>query len=217
MEEKIRKLCQQYNMQVDPSARVGELSVGEQQRVEILKALYCNARILVLDEPTAVLTPQETLVLFDTLREMARQGCAIVIITHKLTEIVEIALRVTVMRKGRIIGSVQEDDVNYAALSSMMMGAELKVQENYRAAPIGAEVLKVQQVSAWGITMSRRWTRSPFPFTRGRYWGLPAWPETGRRSWARCSAICGLPMKATYSWTVKRYWAKAPVTRKSAA
>ncbi|MGI6316744.1 MAG: ABC transporter ATP-binding protein [Christensenellales bacterium] len=129
MSEKIRKLSERYNIEVDPSAVVGRLSVGEQQRVEILKALYRDAGILVLDEPTAVLTPQESAQLFDTLREMALQGCTIIIITHKLTEVVDIAARVSVMRRGKIIGTVEGNDINYAALSAMMMG-EAKAAEN---------------------------------------------------------------------------------------
>ena len=103
--ERIRQVSEEYGMEVDPNAHVWQLSVGEQQRVEILKAMYRNARILILDEPTAVLTPQESGKLFAALKEMARKGCSVVIITHKLAEVCDIADRVTVLRRGKVSGS----------------------------------------------------------------------------------------------------------------
>ena len=96
---------ERFGFEIDPDAKVETLSVGWQQRVEILKALYRNARILVLDEPTAVLTPQETEEIFAVLRRLAREGHSIVFISHKLYEVLEIADRITVIRRGRVVGS----------------------------------------------------------------------------------------------------------------
>ena len=101
---RIVELGRQFGFEVDPEAKVGSLSVGWQQRVEILKALYRNARILVLDEPTAVLTPQETQEIFEVLRRLAAEGHSIVFISHKLYEVLEIADRITVIRRGRVVG-----------------------------------------------------------------------------------------------------------------
>ncbi len=103
--DEIKELSEKYKMNVDPYAKVWQLSVGEQQRVEILAAIYYGAQILILDEPTAVLTPVETEVLFDMLREMRQDGKSIILITHKLEEILSIVDEVTVLRDGALIGS----------------------------------------------------------------------------------------------------------------
>src|SRR2546427_7315262 len=101
IEQRVRELAGRYGLAVDPRARIWQLSVGEQQRVEILKALYQDARILILDEPTAVLTPQEAEALFDTIRAMAADGRTVIFISHKLNEVKAVADRVTVLRRGR--------------------------------------------------------------------------------------------------------------------
>ena len=102
---RIVELGRRFGFEIDPEAKVGSLSVGWQQRVEILKALYREARILVLDEPTAVLTPQETTEIFDVLRRLARDGHSIIFISHKLYEVLAIADRITVIRRGRVVGT----------------------------------------------------------------------------------------------------------------
>ena len=101
IDKRVAELGERYGLQVDPGAKIWQLSVGEQQRVEILKALYRDARILILDEPTAVLTPQEAEALFATLRAMAVEGRTIIFISHKLHEVMAVADRVTVLRGGR--------------------------------------------------------------------------------------------------------------------
>src|SRR5262249_60515836 len=106
IEKRVGELGAQYGLDVRPKARIGQLSVGEQQRVEILKALYRNARILIMDEPTAVLTPQEAEALFVTLRAMADDGKTVVFISHKLHEVKAVADRVTVLRAGRTVETV---------------------------------------------------------------------------------------------------------------
>ena len=112
-------------MDVDPRARIWQLSLGEQQRVEIVKALYRDANVLILDEPTAVLTPQEADVLFTTLRAMAEMGRTVIFISHKLHEVKAVADRVTVLRGGRTIDTVSIEDATPRSLASLMVGREL--------------------------------------------------------------------------------------------
>src|SRR5918999_1307538 len=115
------ELSERYGLRVDPRARVADLSVGEQQRVEILKALYREARILVLDEPTAVLTPQEIEDLFAVLRQMADEGRTVVFISHKLDEVMSVADRVTVLRGGKRVATVDRAATSKADLARLMV------------------------------------------------------------------------------------------------
>src|SRR5207245_4745993 len=103
---KVEEMAKRFRFDVDPGARVENISVGQQQRVEIMKALYRNADILILDEPTAVLTPQEASDLFEILRTLQREGMSIIFISHKLNEVLEIADRITVLRRGKTIETV---------------------------------------------------------------------------------------------------------------
>lgn len=121
----VRVLSERYGLQVDPRARIWQLSAGEKQKVEILKALYRNANILILDEPTAVLTPSETEELFQTLRVMKEEGKTCIFITHKLNEIMEIADRVTVMRQGEVVDTVSPATTSPEELAKMMVGREV--------------------------------------------------------------------------------------------
>src|SRR6267143_582819 len=125
MEEQIAELSRRYRMPVNPRARIWQLSVGEQQRVEILKALYRGARILILDEPTALLTPQEADDLFETLRRMTAEGRTIIFVSHKLDELMAVSDRVTVLRAGKLIGTVNTPDTDQHALARMMIGREV--------------------------------------------------------------------------------------------
>lgn len=124
--EELVALAERYRMKVDPYAKVWQLSVGEQQRVEILTAIYQGADILILDEPTAVLTPQETEVLFETLRHMKEDGKSIILITHKLEEIISIVDEVTVLRDGKLIGTrLAGPDMTKEELTRMMVGRDV--------------------------------------------------------------------------------------------
>jgi general nucleoside transport system ATP-binding protein len=125
IEERVAELSERYGLAVDPLARIWQLSVGEQQRVEILKALYRDARILIMDEPTAVLTPQEAEVLFVTLRGMADEGRTVIFISHKLHEVLAVADRVTVLRGGRSVATVPAAGATTRSLASLMVGREL--------------------------------------------------------------------------------------------
>lgn len=123
--DRIRELSGKYGLKVDPDAYVWQLSVGERQRVEIMKALYRNASLLVLDEPTAVLTPQEVDDLFTTLREMVRDGRGLVFISHKIHEVLALSDRITVLRNGRTVGTVSPSDVDRHELAHMMVGRDV--------------------------------------------------------------------------------------------
>jgi len=148
IEERVAELSKRYGLAVDPRARVWQLSLGEQQRVEILKALYREARILILDEPTAVLTPQEADALFETLREMASEGRTVVFISHKLHEVKAVADRVTVLRGGRSIATVPAAEATLRSLASLMVGRELDTAAAPRARTAGDPVLELEDVWA---------------------------------------------------------------------
>src|SRR6186997_758394 len=124
---RIVELGRRFGFEVDPDIKVGSLSVGWQQRVEILKALYRDARILVLDEPTAVLTPQETEEIFEVLRRLAAQGHSIVFISHKLYEVLEIADTITVIRRGKVVGERVPDQTTEEELAELMVGREVQL------------------------------------------------------------------------------------------
>ncbi|HEV2707024.1 MAG TPA: ABC transporter ATP-binding protein [Pyrinomonadaceae bacterium] len=143
----IRALSDEFRLSVDPEARVENLSVGQQQRVELLKALYRHARLLILDEPTAVLTPQEVDEFFAILRRMREQGKTVIIITHKLSEVLAISDEVTVMRDGRVVGRVRTAETNAAELARMMVGREVLLRVEKPEAQAGDAVLAVEHLT----------------------------------------------------------------------
>jgi general nucleoside transport system ATP-binding protein len=143
----IRALSEEFRLTVDPDATVETLSVGQQQRVELLKALYRRAELLILDEPTAVLTPQEVEEFFSILRRMRSQGKTVVIITHKLSEVLAISDRVTVMRDGRVVGNLKTSETNAAELARLMVGREVLLRVEKNPAKPGATVLTVRNLS----------------------------------------------------------------------
>jgi len=144
--ERIAKVSQGYGLDVDPLRPVHTLSVGERQRVEIVRALLTNPKLLILDEPTSVLTPQAVERLFVTLRKLASEGCSILYISHKLDEIRALCHHCTVLRAGRVTGEVDPTQESNASLSRLMIGAE-PPQLQHREAHPGTEVLKVQGLS----------------------------------------------------------------------
>ena len=146
--QKIEALAEQYGLKITPDAFIWQLSVGEQQRVEIIKALYRGAQILILDEPTAVLTPQETVELFSTLRSMAAKGHTIIFISHKLDEVTAISDRVTVLRAGKVVAVVEAKDVTKEKLAELMVGRPVIFRlEKPEVAP-GQEVLRAEDLHA---------------------------------------------------------------------
>jgi ABC-type uncharacterized transport system ATPase subunit len=151
IEDRVEELSRRYGLAVDPRARIWQLSVGEQQRVEILKALYQDARILILDEPTAVLTPQEAESLFETIRAMAADGRTVIFISHKLHEVKAVADRVTVLRRGKSVATVSAADATPRSLAALMVGRELEAERRpAERGPVGEPVLKLDGVWADG-------------------------------------------------------------------
>src|SRR5436190_4091114 len=144
---RIQRLSEDFKLSVDPTAIVEHLSVGQQQRVELLKALYRHARLLILDEPTAVLTPQDVEEFFSILRGMREQGKTIVIITHKLSEVLAISDEVTVMRDGRVVGRVQTKETSAAELARLMVGREVLLRVEKTDARPGSAELSVRNLS----------------------------------------------------------------------
>jgi simple sugar transport system ATP-binding protein len=141
--DRIRALGATFGFEIDPDVKVGALSVGWQQRVEILKALYRNASILVLDEPTAVLTPQETKEIFGVLRRLRAEGYAIIFISHKLYEVLEIADRITVIRRGKVVGSRVPSETDEDDLAALMVGRDVQLTVDRGTSHPGDVVLSV--------------------------------------------------------------------------
>jgi len=147
-EQRIGELATQYGFDIDVDAKIWELDVGQQQRVEILKALYRDVDLLILDEPTAVLTPNEAELLFDSLERLAEEGISIIFITHKLKEIKAITDRVTVLREGENVGTVDTEDVTRAELARMMVGRDVLFQIDKEQVTIGDPVLRARGLRA---------------------------------------------------------------------
>ena len=145
--KKVQALSDRYGLKVDLDAKVEDITVGMQQRVEILKMLYRDNEILIFDEPTAVLTPQEIEELMATMKEFAREGKSILFISHKLNEIMEVSDRVTVLRKGKCIGTVNTWDTDKQALSNMMVGRPVQLEVVKDAAKPGEVVLRVEDLT----------------------------------------------------------------------
>jgi len=148
--ERVLEISEQYGLSVDPSVEVWKLSVGERQRVEIIKALYRDAELLVLDEPTAVLTPQEVDDLFVILRQMTAANTGIIFISHKLHEVMELSDRITVLRNGRVTGDTTPSETSRQELAEMMVGREVKLAPDKPPAEVGTVRLKLRGVTVKG-------------------------------------------------------------------
>ena len=147
---KLMDVAQRFGLAVSPDAKVGKLSVGERQRVEILKALYRGARILILDEPTAVLTPQESEALFDTLGQMVKGGLSIIFISHKLGEVLRVSQRVAVLRGGKLVAEAAAVDTTQAQLAQWMVGRSVTTAQRRPAASVGQAVCTMEDVYTAG-------------------------------------------------------------------
>jgi simple sugar transport system ATP-binding protein len=146
--KRIQALCDQYELDINLDAEIWQLCVGHQQWVEILKALYLGIDLLILDEPTSVLTPQETEKLFDVLKAMKEDGLSIVLITHKLHEVMEVSDRVTVLRKGKKVATVKTSETNQRELAMMMVGREVLFRVTKEEGPAGEIMLIVKDLWA---------------------------------------------------------------------
>jgi len=192
---RIRVLSESYGLQVDPDAKVWQLALGQQQRVEILKALYRGASLLVLDEPTAVLTPQEVEQLFSVLRRMAEAGHSLIFISHKLSEVLAISQRITVLRDGRTVGTVHTAEATREMLAQMMVGRE--VLFNLECAPIarGGARLTLRNLVVDGDTGLPAVRGVSLEVRAGEILGIAGVSGNGQRELAE--AIAGLrPLRA---------------------
>ena len=148
--KKVIALSERYGLQVDPDAKIEDITVGMQQRTEILKMLYRDNEILIFDEPTAVLTPQEITELMQIMKNLKAEGKSILFISHKLNEIMEVADRVTVLRKGKYIGTVDVAGTTKEELSRMMVGRYVEFAVHKEAKTPGDEVLRVEGLPVYG-------------------------------------------------------------------
>lgn len=190
--EKIRELAQRYGFDIPVDQKAGEMAVGMQQKLEILKALYINARILIMDEPTAVLTPQEAEVLMHFIREFTAQGNSVVFITHKLKEVMEVADRIIVMRNGVAVNTVNKEETDEHALAKMMIGqdivpAERDASTDYEAAE---EILAFEHVSLAEKNAAPLIEDISFVLRAGEIFGIAGVSGNGQDS--LCDIICGL-------------------------
>src|SRR5436309_3315854 len=145
-ELQVRELADRFRFHIDPHARVQDITVGQQQRVEILKALYRNADILILDEPTAVLTPQEAIELFEILKALVAEGMSVIFISHKLNEVLDIADRVTVLRRGKKVDTIDRAGATEESLARMMVGRDVLLRVDKQPAKPGEILLHVEDV-----------------------------------------------------------------------
>ena len=186
----IGKFGEKYGLYVDPKAFIWQLSVGEKQRVEILRMLYHDSKILILDEPTAVLTPQETRELFINLRRMADDGCAVVFISHKMNEVLELADQVTVLRGGVVTGSIGKAEMERHKLIKMMIGRDVLNTYEKSDAKIGDVVLEIKDVSAYNDMHVKGLKDISFKVREGEIYGIAGVSGNGQKELAE--VIAGL-------------------------
>jgi simple sugar transport system ATP-binding protein len=198
--DEIRKLSNEFKLTVDPNATVENLSVGQQQRVELLKALYRRAEILILDEPTAVLTPQEVEEFFAILRGMREQGKTIIIITHKLDEVLAISDNVTVMRDGKVVGDVKTSETNAAELARMMVGREVLLRVEKPDAKPGAPVLSTSSLTITGRGDAKKVDNVSFEVRAGEIVGIAGVEGNGQTE--LIEALAGLIPGSHISGTI---------------
>ena len=188
--KKVRDLCEKYDFSVDLDSAVSELSVGQQQRVEIMKVLYRGAEVLVLDEPTAVLTPGEVEELFRNLRNLRDQGKAIIFISHKLDEVLSIADRVTVLRRGRVVGSAAASELTKGRLAEMMVGRPVLLKLEKAEQEPGEPALEVENVVVTGAGKHVAVRGASFKVRRGEIYGIAGVEGNGQSELVE--AIMGL-------------------------
>jgi len=178
--DRIRELSKTYGVPLDPDRLVEDLAVGERQRVEILKVLYRGARILILDEPTAVLVPQEVEELFRNLKDLKDRGVTIIFISHKLDEVLEIADSITVIRAGHTVATVKPQGVTARQLAELMVGSELPTPETRESTVTDEVMLSVRQM---GVRVGERWTLQDvtFDIRRGEIVGIAGVEGNGQR------------------------------------
>ena len=190
IEENIKKFSEKFDFHIDPDKKIWQLSAGEQQRVEIIKALMNGADLLILDEPTSVLTTQEISELFNFLREMKRQGHLIILISHKLDEILDLCSRVTVLQKGKIVGEAKTSEVDKKGLARMMIGRDILFQIEKEPMKREEKVLTVDDVVVIGDKGLKAVKGISFDIFRNEIFGIAGVSGNGQRELVE--AITGL-------------------------
>lgn len=190
MRQKVSEISRSIGLDIDPDRRAFEMSVSEKQTVEILKVLYRGQRILILDEPTAVLTPQETERLFDILRSMRKQGCAIIIITHKLNEVMAISDRVTILRKGKYIDTVNTSETNEKKLTELMVGRPVSLEIERPDTVDPQTILKIVDLTVRKPDGSLAINDANFEVRTGEILGVAGIAGSGQKE--LCETIAGL-------------------------
>ena len=190
LRRKVLELCETYGLTIEPEKPVREMSVSEKQTVEILKVLYRGARILILDEPTAVLTPQETDKLFAILRQMRAKGCAIIILTHKRNEVLAISDRVTILRRGRSVDTVETAGVDAARLTELMVGRKVSLSIRRPEPKDPQTILKVVDLGVTRPDGSAALTDVNFTIRTGEILGVAGVAGSGQKE--LCEVLAGL-------------------------
>ncbi len=188
--KKIEKIGNKYGLKVDPFSIIRQLPVGMQQRVEILKALYRKAQILIMDEPTSVLTPQETEKLFNFIHDFKAKGHSVIFISHKLNEVMEIADRITVLRDGKIVGNVLRQEASESQLTHMMIGRDLVIPKTKSSIHPKSEMLKIKNLTIMGDKHNKAIEDLSFTVQEGEIFGIAGVSGNGQEELAQ--ALCGL-------------------------
>ena len=186
---RVRDVATRFGLDVQPDALIASLSVGERQRVEIVKALYRGARILILDEPTAVLTPQESLGLFGTLQKLVAQGLSVIFISHKLAEVLRVCNRVAVLRAGQLVATLDAKTATQAQVATAMVGQSVKALEVNRAARVGPVVCELTDVNA-GVSGRNRIHHINLALNAGEVVAIAG--VSGNGQGALADALCGM-------------------------
>lgn len=187
---KVREISDQYGLDIDPDKKVYDMSVGEKQTLEIVKVLYRGARILILDEPTAVLTPQETRRLFQIIRNLREKGCAVVIITHKLDEVMEVSDRITVLRKGKSVETVEKATVQIPNLIEMMVGKKVDLAIERKKLENDHVLLDVDNLSVINSDKKNALNEVSFQLCCGEILGVAGVAGSGQKE--LCESLAGL-------------------------
>ncbi|MEA3313148.1 MAG: ABC transporter ATP-binding protein [Caldisericota bacterium] len=188
--KQIKQISQKYHFNINPHSKIWQLSVGEQQRVEIIKTLFRGAVILILDEPTAVLTPQESNDLFKILKGLVKEGKSIIFISHKLDEVMEISDRITVLKKGKVVGTVNKKDVTKSYLAKMMVGREVLFNLERKPLKRKGDVLKVKELEAYNDKGIKALKKISFTVAAGEIFGIAGISGNGQKILAQ--VITGL-------------------------
>ena len=210
--KKVEEISKQYGLNVDPKAKVEDISVGMQQRVEILKTLYRGADILILDEPTAVLTPQEVEELVKIMESLTDEGKSIIFITHKLKEVKAIADRVTVIRSGKVIDTIDTDSATTNELANMMVGREVILEVNKEKAKPGEVVLEVEDLYAKDNRGIMALNGASFTVKRGEILGIAGVDGNGQTELTE--VLSGLRKKESGTIRFKGREIKSPQTKR---